>query len=127
MRLHPVSEGLCTCWVSTVLVVPLSDAGQDATIPRVPGGQRCHLCPEVAQSTQAPLLHNDRTLPSLARYLEAIRRLKTEGKSFARTIHLTFVPGESPGCPLSGGTEGAACLPWQPDSPQPGSPGFDLP
>ncbi|XP_068265638.1 aminoacylase-1 isoform X3 [Nyctibius grandis] len=26
-------------------------------------------------------------------YLEAIRRLKTEGKSFARTIHLTFVPG----------------------------------
>ncbi|XP_064012672.1 aminoacylase-1 isoform X2 [Pogoniulus pusillus] len=26
-------------------------------------------------------------------YLEAIRRLKAEGKSFARTIHLTFVPG----------------------------------
>ncbi|XP_062441230.1 aminoacylase-1 isoform X2 [Rhea pennata] len=26
-------------------------------------------------------------------YLEAIRRLKAEGKCFARTIHLTFVPG----------------------------------
>lgn len=77
-------------------------------------------CPEVAQSTQAPLLHNDCTLPSLARYLEAIRRLKTEGKSFARTIHLTFVPGESPSCVLSGATEGAGSwvmlwsLPWQP-------------
>ncbi|KAL2299683.1 hypothetical protein Nmel_012528 [Mimus melanotis] len=30
-------------------------------------------------------------------YLEAIRRLKTEGKSFARTIHLTFVPDEEVG------------------------------
>lgn len=39
MRLHPVSGGLCTCWVSTVLLVSLSDAGQDATIPRVPGAR----------------------------------------------------------------------------------------
>ncbi|KGL83712.1 Aminoacylase-1, partial [Tinamus guttatus] len=30
-------------------------------------------------------------------YLEAIRRLKAEGKSFARTIHLTFVPDEEVG------------------------------
>ncbi|NXG37205.1 ACY1 protein, partial [Dromaius novaehollandiae] len=30
-------------------------------------------------------------------YLEAIRRLKVEGKSFARTIHLTFVPDEEVG------------------------------
>ncbi|NXD82401.1 ACY1 protein, partial [Halcyon senegalensis] len=30
-------------------------------------------------------------------YLEAIRRLKAEGKSFARTIHLTFVPDEELG------------------------------
>uniref|UniRef100_A0A8C4TT90 N-acyl-aliphatic-L-amino acid amidohydrolase n=1 Tax=Falco tinnunculus TaxID=100819 RepID=A0A8C4TT90_FALTI len=30
-------------------------------------------------------------------YLEAIRRLKAEGKCFARTIHLTFVPDEEVG------------------------------
>uniref|UniRef100_A0A8C9LC95 N-acyl-aliphatic-L-amino acid amidohydrolase n=1 Tax=Pavo cristatus TaxID=9049 RepID=A0A8C9LC95_PAVCR len=30
-------------------------------------------------------------------YLEAIRRLKAEGKSFARTIHLSFVPDEEVG------------------------------
>lgn len=36
MCLHPVSGGLCTLWVGTVLVVSLSDAGQDATVPRVP-------------------------------------------------------------------------------------------
>ncbi|NXD16166.1 ACY1 protein, partial [Nothocercus nigrocapillus] len=30
-------------------------------------------------------------------YLEAIRRLKAEGKSFARTMHLTFVPDEEVG------------------------------
>ncbi|KGL98235.1 Aminoacylase-1, partial [Charadrius vociferus] len=30
-------------------------------------------------------------------YLEAIRRLKAEGKCFARTIHLTFVPDEEMG------------------------------
>lgn len=39
MRLHPVSGGLCTCWVSMVLVVSLSDAGQDVTFPRVPGAR----------------------------------------------------------------------------------------
>ncbi|XP_074139481.1 aminoacylase-1 isoform X3 [Sminthopsis crassicaudata] len=30
-------------------------------------------------------------------YLEAVRRLKAEGKSFPRTIHLTFVPDEEVG------------------------------
>uniref|UniRef100_A0A8C2TP59 N-acyl-aliphatic-L-amino acid amidohydrolase n=1 Tax=Coturnix japonica TaxID=93934 RepID=A0A8C2TP59_COTJA len=30
-------------------------------------------------------------------YLEAVRRLKAEGKSFARTIHLSFVPDEEVG------------------------------
>ncbi|KFR16930.1 Aminoacylase-1, partial [Opisthocomus hoazin] len=30
-------------------------------------------------------------------YLEAVRRLKAEGKCFARTIHLTFVPDEEVG------------------------------
>uniref|UniRef100_A0A493T976 Aminoacylase 1 n=1 Tax=Anas platyrhynchos platyrhynchos TaxID=8840 RepID=A0A493T976_ANAPP len=35
--------------------------------------------------------------PPPHRYLEAIRRLKAEGKSFARTIHLTFVPDEEVG------------------------------
>lgn len=65
-------------------------------------------CPRVAQSTPAPLLSDAQALPSPCRYLEAIRRLKAEGKCFARTIHLTFVPGESPGCPLSGGQEGLA-------------------
>ncbi|XP_009078004.1 PREDICTED: aminoacylase-1 isoform X2 [Acanthisitta chloris] len=30
-------------------------------------------------------------------YLEAVRKLKAEGKSFARTIHLTFVPDEEVG------------------------------
>lgn len=29
------------------------------------------------------------------RYLEAVRRLKSEGHRFPRTIHLTFVPGRS--------------------------------
>lgn len=29
------------------------------------------------------------------RYLEAVRRLKSEGCSFPRTIHMTFVPGRS--------------------------------
>ena len=29
----------------------------------------------------------------LWRYIEAVRRLKKEGRSFPRTIHLTFMPG----------------------------------
>ena len=29
----------------------------------------------------------------LCRYLEAVRRLKADGKKFLRTIYLTFVPG----------------------------------
>ena len=28
-------------------------------------------------------------------YLEAVRRLKSEGHRFPRTIHMTFVPGRS--------------------------------
>lgn len=46
--------------------------------------------PLPAPSTFKPSPHITR------RYLEAIRRLKAEGKSFARTIHLSFVPGECP-------------------------------
>lgn len=29
------------------------------------------------------------------RYIEAIRRLKSEGRRFPRTVHLMFVPGEN--------------------------------
>lgn len=31
----------------------------------------------------------------LFRYIEAIRRLKKEGRRFKRTIHMTFVPGNT--------------------------------
>lgn len=35
------------------------------------------------------------TLSLPFRYLEAVRRLKAEGRHFPRTIHMTFVPGRS--------------------------------
>lgn len=36
------------------------------------------------------------------RYLEAVGRLKAEGRHFPRTIHMTFVPGGWPGRAPSG-------------------------
>jgi hypothetical protein len=33
------------------------------------------------------------TIPMIDSYLEAIRNLQAQGKRFARTIHVVFVPG----------------------------------
>lgn len=43
---------------------------------------------------QVPGASSFLTSLSLFRYIEAIRRLKAEGKRFPRTVHMTFVPGK---------------------------------
>lgn len=55
------------------------------------------------------------TLSLSFRYLEAVRRLKAEGRHFPRTIHMTFVPGRS-GSGRGPFREGRVCWGMAPSS-----------
>uniref|UniRef100_A0A8B9P8N5 N-acyl-aliphatic-L-amino acid amidohydrolase n=1 Tax=Apteryx owenii TaxID=8824 RepID=A0A8B9P8N5_APTOW len=89
-KLDCLALGCCLPWVTAV-----------------PGGESCPLVPEhwtyppfeAVKDSQGNIYARgaqDMKCVSI-QYLEAIRRLKAEGKCFARTIHLTFVPDEEVG------------------------------
>lgn len=110
MHLHPVRGGLGAGWARGGCA---SEQGRGGfCLPmvlrrssvRVPPGWGGPGDASPSPCTQPLSLHPSALpAPPPHRYLEAIRRLKAEGKSFARTIHLTFVPGKSPGSALQRG------------------------
>lgn len=109
MHLHSVSGGLGAGWARGGCA---SEQGRGGILPPHGAEMEQH---EGATWLGWPRGHQPFSLhpsalppPPPHRYLEAIRRLKAEGKSFARTIHLTFVPGKSPGSALLRGQGGLA-------------------